>query len=88
MKNIREIFESNFGIIEYTRSMTLEIRKDNKNRVLKDGEYQITNGTFEYKWRDKIGKRHSIYAKTLDSVIHQVLDLGVEDEYLRYNPSG
>ncbi len=160
----------------------LERRKDNKKRVLKEGEYQRTNGTFEYKWRDKIGKRHSIYAKTLEelrdkekeilkntldglkyckndltlndlynqwtelkrglkdntfqnykymytqfvkqnfgqiklvdikrtdvrsfynylvdnqnlkvstidcihSVIHQVLDLGVEDEYLRYNPS-
>ncbi len=43
-------------------------RKDNKNRVLKEGEYQRTNGTFEYKWRDKIGKRHSIYAKTLEEL--------------------
>jgi len=43
-------------------------RKDNKNRVLKEGEYQRTNGTFEYKWRDKLGKRHSIYAKTLEEI--------------------
>lgn len=40
-------------------------RKDNKNRVLKEGEYQRSNGSYEYKWRDRFGKRHSIYAKTL-----------------------
>ena len=56
-------------------------RKDNKNRVLKEGEYQRSNGTYEYKWRDKCGDRHSIYAKTLDElrdkendVLRDVLD--------------
>lgn len=48
--------------------MAIERRKDNKNRVLKEGEYQRANGTFEYKWRDKRGKRHSIYAKTLEEL--------------------
>ena len=48
--------------------MAVERRKDNKNRVLKEGEYQRSNGTFEYKWRDKRGKRHSIYAKTLEEL--------------------
>lgn len=48
--------------------MAIERRKDNKKRVLKEGEYQRSNGTFEYKWRDKIGKRHSIYAKTLEAL--------------------
>lgn len=48
--------------------MAVERRKDNKNRVLKEGEYQRANGTFEYKWRDKRGKRHSIYAKTLEEL--------------------
>lgn len=46
--------------------MKIKRRKDNKNRVLKDGEYQRSNGSYEYKWRDKKGKRHSIYAKSLD----------------------
>lgn len=45
--------------------MAIERRKDNKNRVLKEGEYQRANGTFEYKWRDKLGKRHSVYSKSL-----------------------
>lgn len=52
-----------------------ERRKDNKKRVLKEGEYQRTNGTFEYKWRDKSGKRHSVYAKTLEELRDKELDI-------------
>ncbi|MCM1497500.1 MAG: site-specific integrase [Clostridium sp.] len=48
--------------------MAVERRKDSKNRVLKEGEYERTNGTFEYKWRDRRGRRHSIYAKTLEEL--------------------
>lgn len=48
--------------------MAIEKRKDSKNRVLKEGEYQRSNGTYEYKWRDKSGKRHSIYGQTLDEL--------------------
>ncbi len=61
--------------------MAIERRKDNRNRVLKDGEHQRKNGTYEYKWRDKRGKRHSVYAKTLEElrekendVLRDVLD--------------
>ena len=43
-------------------------RKDNKKRVLKEGEHQRENGTYEYKWRDPRGKRHSEYAKTLEEL--------------------
>lgn len=57
--------------------MSIERRKDNKNRVLKDGEYQRKNGSYEYKWRDKIGRRHSIYARTLKELREK------EDETLR-----
>ena len=45
--------------------MAVERRKDNKNRVLKEGEYQRSSGTYEFKWRDKRGGRHSISATTL-----------------------
>jgi len=55
--------------------MAIERRKDNKNRVLKEGEYQRTNNTYEYKWRDKRGKRHSIYAKTLEELREKELDV-------------
>ena len=43
-------------------------RKDEKKRVLKEGEYQRENGSYEFKWRDANGKRHSIYAKSLEEL--------------------
>ena len=43
-------------------------RKDSNNRVLKEGEYQRSNGTYEFKWRNKRGKRFSLSAKTLDEL--------------------
>lgn len=43
-------------------------RKDSRNRVLKEGEHQRRNGSYEYKWRSNNGKRHSIYAKTLEEL--------------------
>ena len=55
--------------------MVIQRRKDNKKRVLKEGEYQRANGTFEYKWRDKQGKRHSVYAKTLDELREKEVDV-------------
>ena len=55
--------------------MAIERRKDNKKRVLKEGEYQRSNGSFEFKWRDKMGKRHSVYAKTLDELREKELDV-------------
>lgn len=37
-----------------------------QNRVvLKKGEYQRHNNTFEYRWTDKYGKSHGVYARTL-----------------------
>ena len=55
--------------------MAIERRKDNKNRVLKEGEYQRSNGSYEYKWRDKKGKRHSIYGKTLEELREMEIDV-------------
>ncbi len=55
--------------------MAIERRKDNKNRVLKEGEYQRSSGTYEFKWRDKRGGRHSISAKTLEKLREKELDV-------------
>lgn len=57
------------------RNMAIERRKDNKGRVLKEGEHQRPNGTYEYKWRDKRSKRHSIYAKTLEELREKEIDV-------------
>lgn len=40
-------------------------RKDSKGVVLKEGEYERLNGTYEYKYRNRFGERKSIYGKTL-----------------------
>lgn len=55
--------------------MAIERRKDSKKRVLREGEYQRSNGSFEYKWRDKKGKRHSVYAKTLEELREKELNV-------------
>ena len=42
-----------------------EKRKDSKGRVLKDGESQRANGTYDYPYTDIHKKRRCIYAKSL-----------------------
>ena len=48
--------------------MAPQRRKDDKGRVLKEGEYQRANGTYRYRWVDKSRREHNIYAKTLDEL--------------------
>lgn len=40
-------------------------RKDSKGVVLKSGEIQRVDGRYEFRFTDKIGRRHGIYASTL-----------------------
>ena len=42
-------------------------RKDNKGRILKDGEYQRANGQYEYRYTDSFsGKQRSVYSWRLN----------------------
>lgn len=43
-------------------------RKDKDRIVLKTGEGMRPNGTYEYRWTDRDGKRRRVYAKTLDEL--------------------
>ena len=43
-------------------------RKDKDRIVLRTGEGQRPNGTYEYRWTDKTGKRRTVYAKTLEEL--------------------
>lgn len=45
-----------------------EKRKDNKGRVLKDGESQRRNGTYDFRYTDNQKKRRCVYAKTLNEL--------------------
>ena len=43
-------------------------RKDKDRIVLRKGESQRKNGTYHFSWTDKTGKRHFIYAPTLEEL--------------------
>ena len=43
-------------------------RKDKDRIVLRKGESQRKNGTYQFSWTDKLGKRHFIYAPTLEEL--------------------
>lgn len=64
-----------FVVMKGVLNMAIERRKDNKNRILREGEYQRTSGTYEFKWRDKRGNRHSISAITLEELREKELDV-------------
>ncbi len=53
----------------------LEKRKDDKGRILKTGEDQRPNGTYEYRYTDARGKSRSVYAKTLKSLRQKEADI-------------
>ena len=48
--------------------MSTTKRKDKSRVVLRKGEYQRANGTYNYSWTDSNGKRHFVYAKTLEEL--------------------
>ena len=50
-------------------------RKDNKGRVLKEGESQRKDGTYQYRVTDDSGKRRYIYAKDLSSLRKREADI-------------
>ena len=52
-----------------------EKRKDNKGRVLKDGESQRKNGSYEYRYFDIRKKRHSVYARSLAELREKERDI-------------
>lgn len=50
-------------------------RKDNKGKVLKEGESQRKDGLYQYRWTDKFGKRHSVYAGSLKELREKENDI-------------
>ena len=46
-------------------------RKDKARTILRKGEGQRNNGTYYYRWQDRDGKRHYLYAKTLPELREQ-----------------
>lgn len=48
--------------------MSNKRRYDKRHCVLQKGEYQRADGSYEYKWTDMYGKRHSVYSFDLDEL--------------------
>ncbi len=46
----------------------IEKRRDNKGRILQAGEYQEKDGSYTYRYTDKMGKRHKLYSWRLTNV--------------------
>lgn len=42
--------------------MAKQVRRDKKNRILNNGEYQKANGMYEYRYTDAEGGKHSVYS--------------------------
>ena len=43
-------------------------RFDSNRRVLRKGESQRKNGTYDYRWVGSDGVRHAVYAPTLEEL--------------------
>ena len=43
-------------------------RKDTKGKLLRKGESQRKDGTYMYRWTNRLGKRETIYASTLEEL--------------------
>lgn len=51
-----------------TENMKRVQRKDKGKISLRKGEQQRPNGTFAFRWTGEAGKRHAIYAETLEEL--------------------
>lgn len=56
----------------------LNKRRDANRIVLKKGEGQRGNGTYYYRWSDNKGKRHYVYAKSLEDLREQEKEITKE----------
>ena len=55
-------------------------RKDSKGRVLRKGEnYRKTDGRYSYVYHDALGKKRTIYTKSL-TTLHQKEETLVKDQ--------
>ena len=54
-----------------TKKKQVGVRFDSNRTRLKTGETQRPNGTYAYRWATADGKRHSIYAPTLEKLREQ-----------------
>ena len=65
-------------------------RKDKSRAVLRTGESQRADGTYQFRWTDSNHKRFCVYAKTLDELRYKeelVLCQDLVQVKMRFSPS-
>lgn len=68
-KSILFYVECFFKYLMNKEEMQMKRRKDNKGRVLRDGEsYRKTDGLYMYRWMGEDKKRHTVYHSTLEGL--------------------
>ena len=65
--------------------MAKEKRKDKKRVVLRTGELQRTDGSYQFTWMDENKKRRYVYSRNLDDLREKEKQIA---ESLRKNTSG
>ena len=61
-------------------------RKDKDRIVLRKGESQRKDGNYDYRWTTRDGKRHSVYAKTLEELREK--EAAIEKDKQTEKPAG
>lgn len=54
------------------------IRYDSHHVRLRTGESEKKGGGYAYRWTDDIGKRHSVYAQTLNDLREKELQVAID----------
>ena len=77
-----------------------EKRKDKKGRILRNGECQLSDGRYRYKYLDDWGKERVVYSwklqrenrkgysslHTIRGVLNPAFQMAVDDDLIRKNP--
>ena len=71
------IYNINVQSLIFLGGIILERRKDNRGRVLNQGESQRKDGRYQYRFTDDSGKRRTIYALTLNELRIKEKEIGL-----------
>lgn len=52
-----------------------EKRRDNRNRILREGEYQRKDGRYRFRYIDEDGKEKNVYSWRLDKCLTPPWDI-------------
>ena len=57
---------ASLALLTERRDFMSEKRRDNRNRILREGEYQRTDGRYRFRYIDEEGNEKNVYSWCLD----------------------